>query len=291
MAGESSGLALEVRRKLEAGVPIEDVVQELVARGLSRSSAERFVDQAFAMTYVPPAPRAPRTVSRATIRRFVIIPILGVTVYLGQIGWKAVQRDRERQRAAAVELAAADKARAEEVRAGSRARGLVADEVRTEERDERSVRALSQLSAPQPTIQCDAALVLGRSHSKEYVKPLEALLSTASFTSVRNCAASALVELGETHVAMAAYTEWANGTDGDLRRSALMGFGQIGPSAASVALPHLAEALKSPYWDLRYLAVESLSKLGPTAVPLLEVAAGDTDKNVRERAASVLKTR
>lgn len=288
MARESSGLALEVRRKLEAGVPIEEVVQELVARGLSKSSAERFVDQAFAVTGVPPAPRQE---SRVTVLRFAALPALGLAAYLGYVGWQAVQRDRERQRAAAAELAAADTARAEQVRAESAARAGVADETRSSERDVRSDKALDQLWSQQPTTQCDAALALGRSRSEKYVTPLETLLLTARYGSVRNCAASALVELGETETAMAAYTEWANGSDADLQRSALMGFGKIGPPAASVALPHLAKALKSPSWDLRYLAVESLSNLGPAARPLLQVAAGDTDKNVRERAASVLRKR
>ena len=115
------------------------------------------------------------------------------------------------------------------------------------------------------------------------------LLNFADASSVRICAASALLSLGETGTALAAYSRWAEGTDSDQRRSAMVGFGEIGPSAAHIALPHLAEALKSPHMDVRYLAVESLAKLGPTAVPLLKVAAGDADTHVRDRAAAALK--
>jgi HEAT repeat protein len=152
-------------------------------------------------------------------------------------------------------------------------------------------KALTQLSSKQPMTQCDAALLLGRLGSREQVPPLIDLLNASTFTSVRGCAASALVDLGETDTAMAAYTEWAQGRDADLRRSALVGFGHIGPSAADVALPYLTEALKSPHMDVRYLAVDSLAKLGPAALPLLEVASGDADKDVRARAARALSAR
>jgi HEAT repeat protein len=47
--------------------------------------------------------------------------------------------------------------------------------------------------------------------------------------------------------------------------------------------------VKSPDWAARYLAVESLAKLGPEAVPLLEVASGDADHRVRARAADALR--
>jgi hypothetical protein len=43
--------------------------------------------------------------------------------------------------------------------------------------------------------------------------------------------------------------------------------------------------------DLRCLAVDSLAKLGPAAEPLLEVAAGDADKDVRALAARALSAR
>ena len=117
------------------------------------------------------------------------------------------------------------------------------------------------------------------------------LLTASTFDSVRGCAASALVDLGETDTAIATYTEWAEGNDADLRRSALVGFGHIGPSAADVALPYLTEALKSPQMDLRYLAVMSLAKLGPAAVPLLQVASGDADKDVRALATRALSAK
>jgi HEAT repeat protein len=105
---------------------------------------------------------------------------------------------------------------------------------------------------------------------------------------VRGCAAAALLELGEIDTALAFYSECAEGPDPDLRRSALGGFGDIGPRAAPVALPFLADALRSEHWDTRYLAVDSLAKLGPTARPLLEEARNDTRKEVRDHVARAL---
>lgn len=217
-------------------------------------------------------------------------PATLLTAWIGYTGWDAVERRREADRVAAAELAAADQARAREIRAETAAQSAASERAATERRDARIASALVQLSSGQPMAQCDAASLLGRSGSKEHVAALEELLSSATSSSVRGCAASALVDLEETGTALAAYTEWIDGTDADLRRSALMGFGEIGPSAAHVALPHLAEALNSPQWDVRYLAVESLAKLGPSAVPLLETATSDTDSNVRARAAAVLRS-
>jgi hypothetical protein len=47
--GESSGgLTTSIRRKLQDGKTPEEIVQELVARGLTELSAQRFVDRAIA---------------------------------------------------------------------------------------------------------------------------------------------------------------------------------------------------------------------------------------------------
>jgi hypothetical protein len=206
----------------------------------------------------------------------------------GFIGWTAVQREREAKAAAAAELAAADRARAEQIRAESKAERDVADPARAARREARLDAALKELASDHPAAQCDAALLLGRLGSKEHVAPLVKTLNTSTYKSARGCAASALVDLGETAAAMAAFTEWANGDDPDLRLSAIAGFGQVGPSAAGVALPYFTEALKSPYMNVRYVAVDSLAKLGPAAVPLLQVASGDADKDVRALATSAL---
>lgn len=294
MADESSGLARDVRRRLDAGVPPEDVIQELIGRGLSRPTAEHFVDRALAarssLSAQPMEPAA-----SVPWKMVLIVAGLLVAIGLGAIGyftWRETERQRQaREAAAAEELAKADRVRADQIRAESAAQREAANRERETRHDARVDEALRQLSSKQPMTQCEAALMIGRIGSKEHVPPLVAMLQTSTYNSVRGCAASALVQLGETETAMNAYKEWINGPDDQLRRSALMGFGEIGPRAADVALPYLTEALKSPHKDLRYLAVESLSKLGPAGVPLLEVASGDADKDVRERAAQILRSR
>jgi HEAT repeat protein len=67
-----------------------------------------------------------------------------------------------------------------------------------------------------------------------------------------------------------------------------MGFGDIGPPAAEVGLPYLAEALQSPDWSERYLAVEALAHLGQAGGPLLRGATQDAEQRVRERAVQAL---
>ena len=217
------------------------------------------------------------------------IPGAVIVAFVAYVGWRGIQQERKTQATAAAELAADDQARADQIRAESKAQRDVANQARAARQDARLNQALEQLTSNQPTVQCDAAMILGRLGSKEYVPPLVNLLSMASTTFVRGCAAGALVQLGDIYTPMAAYDRWAAGSDADLYRSALVGFGAIGPPAADVALPHLNGALKSPRSDIRYLAVDSLAKLGPAAVPLLQVAADDTDPHVRSRAGSALK--
>ena len=300
MAADSGGLAAVVRRKLDEGTPVEDVIQDLIARGLSKPTAQRFVERALA-EHIPPAPQTPREAApsppsstesrpRPSKRILAALVITGTVAAacLAFLGWSAIERRRDAQKAAAAELAAADRSRAEQIRAESTVQRDAANAARGAQHDARADEAMKQLTSPRPTAQCDAALLLGRLGAQEHVPPLLDLLNTASSNSVRNCAAAALVALGQTKAAMAAYTAWAEGAEADLRLAALTGFGDIGPSAAPVALPYLTAALKSPSMNVRYIAVDSLSKLGPTAVPLLQVAAGDADKDVRARAVGAL---
>lgn len=205
-------------------------------------------------------------------------------------GWRVFDERREAQKAAAAELAAADRSRALELRAELNLQRGAANEAGAARRDASVDEAVARLTSPaQPMNQCDGALTLGRLGAREQIPLLIDVLNNASSSSLQNCAAAALVMLGETGPAMAAYTRWAESTDPTLNRAALVGFGDIGPSAAGVALPYLTEAVKSPQMDVRYIAVLSLAKLGPAAIPLLQVAAGDADRNVRDQAARALK--
>jgi hypothetical protein len=163
-----------------------------------------------------------------------------------------------------------------------------ADRARAERHAARVTRALRELRPSEPMAACDAALALGDAQAREAIPALLALLKRPdAMGATRNCAASALVRLGETDHSLAFYLECTK-SEGDLRRSAIIGFGEIGPKAASVALPFLAERLHSPYKDERYLTVESLARLGVAAQPLLQEAEHDADASVRQRATRAL---
>ena len=272
MPGESRGFARKVLTKSDERRLAHDVIEELVARGVSRPDAQRFVDRALAASASPSsAPHAPltRPFQWKLVLAIAAIPVVVLTAGAAHITWGAVQHRREARAAAAAELAAADRARAEQIRAESNAERNIGNTERTARLDARVAKAVTQLSSKQPMTQCDAALLLGRLGAREQVPQLVDLLTASIFTSVKGCATSALVDLGETDTAMATYTEWAEGNDADLRRSALTGFGHIGPSAADVALPYLTEALKSPQMDLRYLAVNVAREAGAGGRPAL----------------------
>jgi len=378
---EENGLAQSVRRRLDDGVPADTVIEELVAKGLSRATAQRFVDRALAegppllQTPTTPADWIPteripsmrssdETVSLNDLMRspdqvaesqafndlwrgmivtslglaFTMLtftfsnrpqlwvgligggiwwlgrgivrctkldgpfpwtrvlaacatPIVTTVVLLGYASWRdASAREKADKARAAAELAAADRSRAEQIRAESeRARARATIE-RSAEIGARLARAVAQLDKDHPMLQCDAALELGRSGSKEYVPRLLDLLANSTHHSVRNCAAGALVDLGETAAPLIAYQLWSQSADADERRSAIGGFGDIGPDAADVALPFLAQELNSPHMGRRYIVVDSLAKLGPKAHDLLVVATADPDPLVRERAKAALKT-
>jgi HEAT repeat protein len=192
----------------------------------------------------------------------------------------------------AARLAEADRARAEEIRAEARAYRDSDTEERTAQLDARVDAAIAHLKSGSPTIRCDAALLLGRIGTGAQINVLtDVVFDYSESTSVRICAVGALREMGETSTVLGIYESWARDTDQDLRRAAITGFGEIGPEATATALPYLEREFGSEFWDLRYLVVESLGKLGPAADTLLAEAAKDEDANVRKRAAALLKSR
>ncbi len=219
-----------------------------------------------------------------------LIAIIAVVAVGGGWWWKHDETARQTKAAAATLLAAADQARADQIRIESAAARAVADADRTARLDQRTAQALQRLASDHPMTQCDAALQLGRMGARAHVAALSDAMSSARLSSVRVCAAAALVTLGEHATAMQAYTAWADGTDDTLRRGALSGFGDIGPTAATVAIPHLRQELQSPHMSTRYVVVDTLAKLGPAAIPLLEQASKDPDRDVREYAARLLKS-
>jgi hypothetical protein len=214
------------------------------------------------------------------------LPILGTgALFGGTRAWSAYQRNA--RRAEQERLEQADRARREEEAAV--ARRQASDQARTQAHAQRVRDAWNTLrTSDQSSRLCEATQIVARNGLREAIPDLVVLLRAPRYTSVQHCAASALVGLGEVDTALAFYVQAAQGTDTDLRRGALGGFGEIGPRAAPVALPLLAEALRHPHWDMRFAAVGALSKLGPDAEPLLKQALNDTQKEVRDRAARAL---
>jgi hypothetical protein len=356
MASEGGGdLKARIRQDLSSGKSREEVVGDLVRRGLSRTSAERFVDRAWAeRRAAPERPAAPADAEAAEDpggRRAMISGafwlslgacVTGVTYLLAKPGekyvlaygavvagalafarglgrwwrgargpfpWRAVAValglplmgtcalvggsigvrawQRASRAAEQEERDRAERARLEDEAAA--AQREAADQARNEAQTKRVRRALETVrTSTSPDALCSAMALLSRNGATEAVPDLEVLLHNRQYTSVQNCAAGALVRLGEIETALGFYTEAARGADGDLRRAALIGFGEIGPPAAAAALPFLSAALHSPHWDTRYLAVRSLAQLGPGGRPLLEEARNDAQKEVRELATRAL---
>lgn len=196
---------------------------------------------------------------------------------------REARRDSEEQRL--------DAARAEQEEAAAVKERKAADDARAQRHGERVARARGHLqdSTHSMTL-CEAALDLGHAGAREAIPDLIALLSRPmESASVRNCAAGALIQLGQVDRALAFYVECARAGTIERRMMALMGFGRIGPPAAEVALPYFREAVQSPNSGQRYLAVDALANLGPAAEPLLREATRDAEQRVRERAAKALR--
>ena len=228
---------------------------------------------------------------RSPIVYFMAVTLLIMGVAGAFLAWDNHTKDQEKKRIAAEELAAADQARAQQIREESQKQREAAVSQQTQRNQVALQHALRQIASNSPMAQCDGALALGRMRARDNRPLLETLLESARSNSVKNCAASALVDIGETATALNAYERWARGSEADLKRSALVGFGKIGPDAARAGLPYLTEALKSPHMDERYIAVDALANMGPAAIPLLQIASGDADQRVRARAALALKQR
>ena len=228
--------------------------------------------------------------------RSPIVYFMGVTLLImgvagAFLAWDNHKKNQEKKRVAAAELAAADQARAQQIREESQKQREIAAGQQTQRNQVALQHALRQIASTSPMMQCDGALALGRMRSRDNRSLLETLLESARSNSVKNCAATALVDIGETATALNAYERWARGGEPDLKRSALVGFGKIGPDAASIGLPYLTDALRSSRMDERYIAVDALANMGPAATPLLQIASGDADARVRARAAQALKAR
>jgi hypothetical protein len=299
MTDQSEGLAGTVRRRLDEGAAQDTVVDELVARGLSRPTAERFVERALdemANAAVQAHSDAPASAGGTTGRVWLgigvaVLFLVGAGAgFVGYRKWQAAQEEEARRAAQArAELAAADRARADEIRAESRAKRNKDMPARASATIANLDQILAKLRSDKPLWQCEAAMQLKQFGSREHVKDLLGMYETTRFHSGRGCALSAMVGLGETTIPMQIYSQWRNSPDPEVVSSAISGYAEIGPPAADMVLPLLRLQLQSPHWDRRFVAVESLAKLGDDARPLLTEASRDDDPRVRDRAAAALK--
>jgi hypothetical protein len=218
------------------------------------------------------------------------LPVLGCA---GLVGYVQLRGHRQRQARLAdqeaLRVGREERARAE--RAAGEQQDLVAqrqagDQARIERQAAREKRALTSLRTSSEHMGvCNAARDVGDFGLRQAIPDLVVLLRNPS---VGLCAASALGKLGEFDTALAFYVKAAQGADENGRWGALGGLADLGPRAATMALPLLAQAFQSPYRDRRFVVVESLSKLGPAAEPLLKAALNDSDKLVRDHAAQAL---
>jgi HEAT repeat protein len=308
MADQPDELALSLRHQLESGVAADAVIDDLVRGGLSRKSAERFVERALAGPFDSPSDLTDRPVQSSatpdasrgatheaagatssapprTGRLAALIAVATIAAVVGVMQWRSATTDRSRQHGTSTADLARDDVGAADLRAAFTVDEAAAFRSRAADLD----TALKQFRSGRPTAQCDAASRLGRYGSQEHVAPLVELLTTATSSRARVCAAAALAALGDTATVMAAYKEWAASRDADLRLAAITGYGDLGPPAARTALPFLRRELRSSNWETRYLVVESLAKLGPGARSLLATASKDADPRVRQRASALLK--
>lgn len=271
MSGDTGGVAGSVRRQLAEGRAPEDIVEELVAGGLSKPSAQRFVDRALSM----PAGQAPPVGAPGTSGSFPKVAIVLAIIAAAAIAI-AVIAIRSRTDPEAEALAAADREQAERIRQeGATSLGSAEPDYGRYERAEK------QLTSNSPMQQCNAALTLGKSKSPDFVPPLVELSKNSPHNSVRSCAAGALAEIGATQDALNVYYHFSQSLDPEEQRLAISGFGDLGPAGAEHSLPYLERALQSEQWTIRYLAVDSLGKIGPLAAPLLEGATQDTHNEIR----------
>lgn len=347
----AGGIASRVQDELAAGRTDAEILDGLTASGLSRKTAERFLEKArsappapapdpmFAEAFQPPpsmtdsygralagasasallvvahlwfqhtgtvhvrprslgpllfgflwtAHRAFRHVGATQPRPWravgwaVLVPVAVATGLFGYSNaYRPFQKDTAAREQAVAEMSAVDRKAAETRREAADAASL--ERARLDDE-----RILAQLNNDRvPTTQCTAALDLGRTGRRTHVPVLYDVLRTARFDELKGCAAAGLVQLGEVGAMLGRYDDWARGSNDTLRRSALSGFGDIGPEAAAFALPHLSTELQSQYASTRWVAVAILSKLGPEARPLLEQATNDVDKDVREHARTAL---
>jgi hypothetical protein len=225
-----------------------------------------------------------------------LVPLIGMVVLVGFVKGRAASRRASQERAveqaaAAVQEARDAGARAAEERAQAEAdvaRATRMSQERAQVETARVTRILKSLRDPRSVSACTAALDAGHTGVREAIPDLYTRLRDSSDPSTQGCAATGLVALGEIDEPLAFYVASSQAGNEDLRRSAITGFGSIGPRAAAAGLPFLVAESQSPNSTHRYLAVEALAKMGPEGVAGLRGALNDSDPLVKNRATAAL---
>jgi hypothetical protein len=264
----SDDLSATVREHLRHGMPPAAIIDDLIKRGLSQATASRIVGRALAEADAIPEDEDEQphgwTFPSWKVLLIAGIPALALIGYGGWVANEKLRTIREAKSKAAAEIAVAEESRAAENIREAKARREAEAAAREERMKVRIEKALTRLHSKNWEWQCDAALELGRLNARDHVWELTNLLWDEHASTNRACAADALIRLGEKKTVLDAYVQWADGTDSDLRRVAISGFGEIGPEAAEVAMPFLNAAMKSPDIGTRMSASLAISKVRPT---------------------------
>lgn len=287
MAGEPRGIQASVRRQLAEGRPSPEIVDDLVAGGMSRQGAERLVARAVnelpaGADGVPAALEAPA--GFPWIRAILAVSILAL-VYPAFLLVSDVMAARRASDDDWVRTVRSDRAGAEAIR---RAAGENYDR-RHANYQEQVDSAIEELRAGGRGL-CAAAMFLGRSRATAAIEPLIAAARSVDIdNSSLSCVVGAIGDLGEIAVAAGYYEMWLQRDNEDLWRTAIMGYGEFGADAPASAVRALEGIMEQDNWHHRLLAVMSAVKIGESAQSVLEAGAEDEHPMVKTEARNALR--
>jgi HEAT repeat protein len=162
---------------------------------------------------------------------------------------------------------------------------------RTEQNVDTLVENLNNSSLSSRGKQCEYAAALGRSQSDFAVEPILQYLRGTQLLlpQVQVCLVKALADLGELEHALGYYRSWMADDRQFLYFAAIRGLGEMGPDAASEAIPLLQYVVDSGSDNARFAAAQALGDLGPDAEELLNALAEDRVESVRAQARQSLR--
>jgi hypothetical protein len=281
MAGDPGGIKESVRRQIAEGRALEEIVETLVAGGLSKPSAERFVERAMAE---PPAQgeplkfeaflEGPKASSAAWWRAVLLLFgffAFTLPVYLCATGMRQARR-------------VSNEEMLKQIEADMNGEPQRPQQIKQEHVD----AALEKLRSGEEWERCEAAMMLARSKNQTAVQPLVEVVRRADTKEgSQYCIVNALAQLGESDVALGYYNAWLDSDNPARWREAVIGIGSLGANATAGAARALERAMQSEQADLRALAVQSATKIGAESV--LQAATEDENPTVRSEARNGLR--